>query len=112
MTMGEIYGPAMEMTEQGEADAYFETLVEMTMRLGAKTRAEAEAIERSNLGYYAGYYDNETRARVERLFRCEHPVFGPIALVGPPTVEEAFRLGMEMGRGQWRGPMRTPEGEC
>lgn len=97
ITIGEKYGPAMKITDQAEADVYFEKCVEHTMGHG-KSREEAERIERSNLGYYAGYYDSETRERVERLFRCSHPVFGSIAQNGPPTAEEAFRKGFEMGQ--------------
>ncbi len=83
ISISEKYGPAMELTEQVEADAYFEKCVVHCVTHGGKTRAEAECIERSNLGYYAGYYDDKTRARVERLFRCAHPVFGRIAQNGP-----------------------------
>ena len=56
-----------------------------------------EAIERENIAYFAGYYDNETRARVERLFKCAHPVFGAIAENGPPSPELAFAKGQVMG---------------
>ena len=70
MTMNEVYGPAMEIAE----------------------------ITKKNLGYFAGYYNHETRARVERLFACEHPVFGKISVQGPPSAEEAFRKGLEFGR--------------
>lgn len=98
ITYGEKYDPAMRMTDQAEADAYFEVLVNHMMRYGRKTREEAEAIERSNLGYYAGYGSDELRARVEHLFKCEHPVFGAIATNGPPTFAEAFRRGCEMGK--------------
>jgi hypothetical protein len=76
LTIGEKYGPAMELTEQADADLYFEACVEHQMRAGGYPRAEAEAIERANLGYYAGYYTREIQVRVERLFRCAHPVFG------------------------------------
>jgi len=91
VTIGEKYNPAMEITCQTKADEYFETLVEHTMRFG-KSREEAENIERINLGYWAGYYNLETRLRVEKLFRCEHPFFGPAA-DGQPTLEEAFKIG-------------------
>lgn len=77
-TIGDLYGPAMKITNQDEADEYFAALVRRAMRRGLN-REPAEAQERSNLGYYAGYYDAETRERVERLFRCSHPVFGAIA---------------------------------
>jgi hypothetical protein len=77
ITIGDKYGPAMAITDETEARAYFEKCVRHSMAHG-NDRKQAERIERANLGYYAGYYDNETRERVERLFRCAHPVFGPI----------------------------------
>lgn len=92
ITIGEKYGPAMEITDQTAADAYFEKCVAHCMGHGA-TREKAEEIERINLGYYAGYYNNETRARVERLFRCAHPAFGSIAQNGAPSAEEALAFG-------------------
>lgn len=77
ITIGDKYKPAMEITDQAEADAYFERCVEHTMGFG-KSREEAESIERQNLGYFAGYYDPATQSRVGRLYRCSHPVFGAI----------------------------------
>lgn len=99
--LGDKYGPAMELTGQAEADAYFEACVQHNLRLRAKRglsadRAEAEKVERANLGYYAGYYSHATRERVERLFRCAHPGFGSIAQNGPPTAEEAFEAGVKV----------------
>ena len=97
ITMGEKYGPAMKITDQAEADAYFEECVQHQLGFGESTREEAEHIERSNLGYVAGYGDNETRARVERLFKCAHPIFGAIAQYDPPTPEEALEIGKRLG---------------
>ena len=92
ITIGEKYGPAMAIIEQAAADEYFEVLVEHTMRFG-KSRKEAEKIERMNLGYYAGYgFDRE---RVERLFRCSHPVFGPVS--NPVTTDQALLAGCMKG---------------
>jgi hypothetical protein len=99
ITIGEKYGPAMTFTDEREAYEYFEVCVEHTMRFG-KSRAEAEEIEKANLGYFAGYYDNETRERVERLFNCAHPFFGAIAENGAPTPEEAFEMGRKFGKEQ------------
>lgn len=98
MTLGEKYGPAMEITEQAEADAYFDECVMHSMDNFGKTRAEAEELERGNLGYYAGYYSSETRERVERLYACSHPVFGKVAERGEPTLEEALEAGRRMAR--------------
>lgn len=75
------YGPAMEIEDQVEADEYFEKCVLHSM-LFVENREEAEKIERSNLGYYAGYYGEEVRRRVEKLFCCVHPVFGSIEIKG------------------------------
>jgi hypothetical protein len=96
ITIGDKYAPAMTIEDQAEADGYFERLVAHTMTFG-RTREDAETIERQNLGYYAGYYDHTTRARVERLFKCAHPIFGAIAEKGPPTAEEAFTMGKAFG---------------
>ncbi len=98
ITIGDKYGPAMKMTDEAAAAAYFEECVAHTMSFD-RTREEAESIERQNLGYYAGYYDDETRARVERLFHCSHPVFGRIAEVGAPTPEQAYNAGVKFAEG-------------
>lgn len=98
MTIRELYEPAMEILQQDEADVYFAHLVTMRMRGGCFSRQEAEHIERTNLGYFAGYYGAEVRHRVERLFSCEHPVFGSIERNGPPTAEQAFSAGLAWGK--------------
>jgi len=81
--------PAMKITDQKEADKYFEMLVQESMQESGKSREEIEKMQRSNLAYFAGYYDDATRLRVERLFCCAHPIFGK-ASEHIPTPEEAF----------------------
>jgi len=54
------------------------------------------SIAKSNLGYYAGYYSNEVRERVEKLFCCAHSVFGSIKENGISTPQEAFDMGKNM----------------
>jgi hypothetical protein len=98
ITIGDKYRPAMEMKEQAEADAYFEQCVAHCMSFG-KSREEAEKIERANLGYFAGYYGHETQERVERLFRCAHPIFGAIATNGRPSPEKILEMGIAAGSG-------------
>lgn len=97
-TFGDLLHPAMEIKGQAEADAYFKKLVDYSMTFWGHSREEAERINKSNLGYFAGYYDSETRERVERLFHCSHPVFGSIAEKGTPTPEEALEAGKRMAR--------------
>ena len=95
VTWEDNYDPAMAISDQAEADPYFERLVQHTF---GTTREEAETIERANLGYWAGYYDHATCERVERLFRCEHSLFGSIAEKGPPTFAQALALGERLER--------------
>ena len=96
LTIGEVYEPAMEISDQEEADAYF-LILEADLRRHGKTTNQARDIARQNLGYFAGYYDSATRKRVERLFKCAHPVFGSIAACGQPTADAALLAGMRKG---------------
>lgn len=59
MAVEEIYGPAMEITDQAEADHYFARLVERLVAYFHKPHDEAADLVRRNLGYYAGYYDSD-----------------------------------------------------
>ena len=52
-----------------------EFVVHILEKIFGKTREEAEAITRSNLGYWTGYCSDATAERVKRLFHSPHPVF-------------------------------------
>jgi len=91
-TIGDMYGPAMDLKTHEEAVEYFERLVEYGMSQG-QSRERAEEVQRSNLGYFTGYYDQETAARVFKLFRCAHPLFG----TARPDAMTAFKKGLEKG---------------
>lgn len=97
LTYGECLHPAMKITEPEEARQYladYTAFIQVALdREPRRDALTAEQIAKINLGYFAGYYDNETRLRVERLFMCSHPVFGP-ASEGLPTAEEAFAAGV------------------
>lgn len=67
------------------------------------TREAALALERSNLGYLAGYDSFEVRQRVEALFQAVHPIFGTTAK-GPVTPEVAFTLGQAYATNRQFGP--------
>jgi hypothetical protein len=101
LTYGECLTPAMRITDKADAQQYMRDYIAYIERqLTAHPRDDdmtAEQIARVNLGYFAGYYDSETRERVERLFRCEHPIFGAIAEKGQPTAAQAFAAGKAMG---------------
>ena len=94
------YSQAMKIETQEEADAYFESLIEFVSKESiGKTRSKIEETQRSNLAYHAGYYGPEVRKRVERLFNCEHPIFGKYEENGDATTEEAIELGRLVASG-------------
>lgn len=82
LTFGECLKPAMEITDPTDAKQYKDDYIKYTQhhlnKEPHKNDMTAEQIVNANLGYYAGYYDNETRLRVEKLFSCSHPVFGAL----------------------------------
>lgn len=88
-SFGDLYDPAMEIKDQDEADAYFSDLVDRHITIFGSTKESAEYTERVNLGYWAGYYDWDTRVRIKKLFDASHPIFGD----KNPTPEEAFEMG-------------------
>jgi hypothetical protein len=98
LTYGDALGPAMKITEADDAAQYLAAYVaylEPNVKRERTDGMTAEQVARVNLGYYAGYYDSETRERVERLFSCAHPIFGK-ASAGTPTADEAFAAGKAM----------------
>ena len=97
---GNIFGPAMEITDQAEADAWFGMIVAFVMKDRPCDRATAEDITRQNLGYYSGYYGVETQRRVEKLFRTSHPIFGPVEGGRNLTANQALRLGGDWAEGK------------
>lgn len=97
-TYGATLSPAMEITDHEEAKAYFDELVRQNMKRWGQALERATEVTKINLGYFAGYYDNETMARVNKLFATTHPIFGNIA----PTPKEAFELGKKLGESMKR----------
>lgn len=102
LTLGECLEPAMKITEQGDADQYLKQYIAfIQISLDKEPRKDAmtaEQIAKINLGYWAGYYDNETRERVEKLFKCVHPISGSIKDNGAPTPKEAFESGQAIDK--------------
>jgi len=99
-TSGNIFGPAMEITDQAEADAWFGMIVDFVMKDRPCDRATAESITLQNLGYYSGYYGVETQRRVEKLFRTSHPIFGTVDGGRNLTANQALRLGGDLAEGK------------
>lgn len=80
LTYAESLGPAMRITDPEDAKQYFNDYVAFTASNfeDASGKFTPEEVCRINLGYYAGYFDRETKERVEKLFIAPHPVFGSI----------------------------------
>lgn len=99
LTYGECLDPAMKITDQHDATQYFYAYVKFIEKnKDPVSNMTAIQIAKSNLGYYAGYFNDDTRVRVEKLFMCKHPIFGSIAENGTPTPEEAFNIGLKLGQ--------------
>lgn len=97
LTYAECLKPAMEIMDQADANqylvdyiAYIQAALEKEPRSDEMT---AEEIAKINLGYYAGYYNSETRKRVELLFCCHHPIFGSASQ--EITTQEAYEAGIK-----------------
>lgn len=101
LTYGECLEPAMKINDRADAKQYLQAYIAYIQGwLDEEPRSDgmpAEQMAKSNLGYYAGYYDTETRLRVEELFECSHPIFGK-ASTGIPMPEEAFGMGRKIGQ--------------
>jgi hypothetical protein len=99
LTYGESLSSAMKITDQEIADEYLKDYVKYIMEnMDNPNYEEAINIAKSNIGYFSGYCDNKTRDRVERLFKCSHPVFGSIKENGTPTPKEIFEMGKKIGK--------------
>lgn len=99
LTFRECLDRAMKITDQQDADQYLKEYVAFIQNhLDKEPREDnmtAEQIAKINLGYYAGYYGDDTREQVERLFHCSHPIFGSIKENGSPTPQQAFNAGVK-----------------
>lgn len=101
LTIGEVLDPAMKITDPEDAKQYkaaYIAWIQEDLDVNPDPNGlTAEQIANSNLGYFAGYFSNEVRERVERLFTCAHPIFGSIKDNEVPTAKEAFEMGKKLG---------------
>lgn len=97
LTYAECLNPAMEITDPAEAKQYLRDYIAFIQKyLDKEPRGDnvtAEEIAKKNLGYWTGYQDNKTAARVMELFDCSHPIFGKAR----PSAKDAFEAGKKMG---------------
>jgi len=95
LTYGECLSPAMEIKDLKEAQQYLKDYADWIQTdLDEKGSTDnAMDIAKHNLGYFAGYYSDEVRKRIETLFMCEHPLFGSIKKMVVPLQNKPLKLG-------------------
>lgn len=81
-TYGQLYRPAKMVQTQEEADTLFNDILQWVMARAEiddvpLTVEQATATIKNDIGYFAGYYDEETEKRMDRLFGTSHPIFNP-----------------------------------
>lgn len=97
-TMGEVFEFALNLakTNKEEAQNFFKAYVEYILEDNDKvnTIEEAERITKSNLGYFAGYYNQEVCDIIYETYQCSHPIFGdkPFSV----SAEDAYKKGIEL----------------
>jgi hypothetical protein len=93
LTAKDALDPAMTITDRADADRYLTAYAEWLVNFYDLPVESAYKRARHILGYYAGYYDHETRDRVYAMFDAPHPIFG----THHPTPDEAFTAGQRLG---------------
>ena len=95
ITIGDKYSGIEKVKTLEEARFYLvKCVIHSVVNNPDKTYEEMTRVELSNIGYYAGYYDQKTASRVMKMFNTSHPIFGQTY----PTPGEAFRMGQELAR--------------
>lgn len=96
LTYGEALRPTIEIKDKAEAQEYLRNYAAYIQKFLDKEPAlkgrTAIQIAKINIGYFAGYYDDETNKRVQELFDTVHPIFGSMN----PTPQEAFDTGRKL----------------
>ena len=68
-------------------------LTECSKKFGGSVESH-RTMQLSNVGYFAGYYDNKTRRRVDKWLHAVHPIFGKTN----PSASESFNAGIKRGQ--------------
>ena len=70
------YTAVCEAKTKAEMKARFSELLEACKKKFGGTKRKYSKMQLSNVGYFAGYYDDKTRERVSKWLGAEHPIFG------------------------------------
>ena len=97
--MDNLYEKAMQVEGEIDARSIYLQLLNKEMKI-LPLKLEADRIVRKNLGYFAAFYDQSTRERVEKLFRCVHPFLGSCEKHWEPA--EILEIGMRVNDKDYR----------
>lgn len=100
-TMEQVFELADSLAKEGDkskCEQFLKGYAEFIIKASENVTNYEQAlnIAKSNLGYFAGYYDRETYDRINKTYGAIHPIFkaNPFDI----TPEEAYHIGLEMGR--------------
>lgn len=96
-TYRDLLDPLFKITDEEEAKEFFNDYVHWLEADGQLTHEKALDVAKSNVGYWGGYQDIDTRMRIERLLDVEHPYLGK-AKEKQYTPEEILQMGIELGK--------------
>ena len=86
------YEQALRIHSRDSAKIHLLLLVEEDMLERGCDAASSLRRIKATLAWRAYHKGNETRERVERLYRCAHPVFGSYLEMGPPSAVLAILM--------------------
>jgi len=95
-TMGEIFDLALRLAKKdpnGEAKDFFHEYVNHISIVNHYSWDKSVECAKSNLGYFAGYYNRETCDIINKVYEVQHPIFGCNPFDVSP--EKAFNKGKE-----------------
>ena len=95
-TIGEVFDLALKLAKNdpnGEAKDFFHEYVNHISVVNHYSWDKSVECAKSNLGYFAGYYNGETYDIINKVYGAQHPIFGcnPFDV----SLEEAFNKGKE-----------------
>ena len=96
-TMGEVFDLALRLDKKdpdGEAKDFFHEYVNYISIVNHYNWDKSVECAKSNLGYFAGYYNRETYDIINKVYKAQHPIFGCNPFDVSP--EEAFNKGKEL----------------
>ena len=98
-TMGELFDFALKLAKEEDKTESQEFFREYVKQISIKNNYSLEKsteIAKLNLGYFAGYYNQDVCDLIYKTYNCSHPIFGNKPFEVSP--EEAYKKGLERGK--------------